>query len=74
MKEPVITSVGKIYDKEALEGFLRVNNHVDETGVTLGANDYQLFPAFREQVRAFQFYHSQNIPYSAEEKKGFHLL
>lgn len=55
MAVPVITAQGKIYDRDALQQYMKEHAGVDETGLPLTPDDYQPFPAFREQINVYLF-------------------
>lgn len=56
IKHPVITSKGKVYDRDSLIAYLDKFQGKDETGLALPANDFVEFTEFKEQLNVFQFY------------------
>ncbi|MDR3501803.1 MAG: E3 ubiquitin--protein ligase [Legionella sp.] len=51
IKNPVITSKGKVYDRDSL-----TIQGKDETGLALSSNDVVPFKEFKEQLNVFHFY------------------
>ncbi|CAM4494155.1 MAG: E3 ubiquitin-protein ligase LubX [Legionella sp.] len=56
INNPVITSKGKVYDRDSLTAYLHKSQGKDETGVALSSNDFVAFTEFKEQLKVFQFY------------------
>ncbi len=55
IKNPVITSKGKVYDRDSLSNYLHCSNNSDEEGQPLTISEVVLFTEFKEQLKLFQF-------------------
>lgn len=61
IKDPVITSKGKIYDKQSLKEFLKHSGNKDELGKPLSLKDVIEFDEFLQQIKVYNFYLNKQI-------------
>ncbi|MFJ1267733.1 U-box domain-containing protein [Legionella lytica] len=69
IKNPVITSKGKVYDRDSLINYLQIPHGKDELGLVLSPNDFVAFTEFKEQLNVFQFYLTKQQEQKTTEPK-----
>lgn len=67
IKNPVITSKGKVYDRDSLLTYLHKSQGKDEAGLPLSSNDFVAFTEFKEQLKVFKFYLTNQQPQETKE-------